>query len=110
MGHLSWGLRGAAVRGAVAREGTWFPSFGLACRGWDSAVRGLRIVDRGSPGYERVRANLSGQAQAGELPARARREEVAIGRADVGGRGDAGATAQNDLAGHELAVVLAEST
>ena len=39
-----------------------------------------------------------------------RGEEVAIGGADVGGGGDAGASAQDHLAGHELAVVLAEGS
>jgi hypothetical protein len=42
------------------------------------------------------------------LPAGGGAEEVAVGGADVGLRGDAGATAEDDLGAHELAVVLAE--
>src|SRR5690606_39176809 len=48
------------------------------------------------------------QAQAGELPARSGREEVAVGGADVAGRGRAAAAAQDQLSAHELAVVFAE--
>src|SRR6476620_2011760 len=48
------------------------------------------------------------EADTGELPARFRREKVAIGSADVGGGGDARAAAQNELAAHEFAVVLAQ--
>ena len=53
---------------------------------------------------------VSGEAQAGELPADGWREEVAIGGADVGGGGDAGASSKDDLAGHEFSVVLAEGS
>src|ERR1700679_290000 len=48
------------------------------------------------------------QAQATELPARGGREEIPVGGADVGRGGDTGASAEDDLRGHELAVVLAE--
>src|ERR1039458_5224934 len=51
---------------------------------------------------------VAGEAEAGELPARGGGEEVAVGGADVGGGGDAGASAEDHLGGHELAVVLAE--
>src|SRR5690606_39591120 len=49
----------------------------------------------------------AGQAQPGELPARVRREEVAVAGADVAARGGAAAAAQHELAAHELGVVLA---
>ena len=49
-----------------------------------------------------------GEAEAGELPAGGGGEEVAIGGADVSGGRDAGASAEDDLGGHELAVVFAE--
>ncbi len=51
-----------------------------------------------------------GEAEAGELPAGGGGEEVAVGGADVGGGGDAGASAEDHLRGHELAVVLAEGS
>ena len=49
------------------------------------------------------------EAEAGELPAGGGWEKVSVGGPDVGGGGDAGAAAEDDLGGHELAVVLAES-
>ncbi len=51
---------------------------------------------------------VAGQADAGEHPALLRIEEVAVARPHVAGGGDAGAAAQHELAGHELAVVLAD--
>src|SRR3569623_2842098 len=48
------------------------------------------------------------QPETRKLPASGRCEEIAIGRADVSRRCDAGATSQNHLGGHELAVILAE--
>src|ERR1700734_2811126 len=50
------------------------------------------------------------EAEAGELPAGGWGEEVSVGGADVGGWGDAGASAEDYLRGHELAVVLAEGS
>src|SRR3546814_292974 len=47
------------------------------------------------------------QPQPCELPALVGIEEVAVGRADMAGRGDAGTAAQSHLVAHELAVVLA---
>jgi len=54
--------------------------------------------------------DVFGEAEAGELPACRGREEISVGGANVGGWGDAGATAEDDLRAHELAVVLAESS
>ncbi len=48
------------------------------------------------------------ESETGELPTGGGREEVAIGGADVRGGCDTGASAEDDLRGHELAVVLAE--
>src|SRR6185369_17789724 len=55
------------------------------------------------------RRAIAGEAQPRELPARLRREEVAIGRADVRSRRHARAAAQHVLPAHELAVVFADS-
>ena len=55
-----------------------------------------------------VGSGVAGEAEAGERPARARREEVAVGAPGVAGRGDAAAAAQHLLVHHELAVVLAD--
>src|SRR5580765_7205134 len=49
-----------------------------------------------------------GETEAGELPACGGREEVSVGGADVRGGSDAGASAEDHLRAHELAVVLAE--
>ena len=51
--------------------------------------------------------SVLGETEAGELPAGGGWEEVAIGGADVRRGCDAGASAKDDLAGHEFAVVLA---
>src|SRR5207253_6912812 len=52
--------------------------------------------------------NVAREAHAAELPARGGREEIAIARADVGGRRRAGSAAQDVLIRHELAVVFAD--
>jgi len=51
-----------------------------------------------------------GEAEAAELPAGGGVEEVSVGGADVGLGGDAGASAEDHLGAHELAVVLAEGS
>src|SRR5262245_14443113 len=48
------------------------------------------------------------EPQPAELPARRRREEIAIARARVAGRRRERAAAKNHLIDHELAIVLAE--
>src|SRR5439155_11246507 len=53
-------------------------------------------------------AAVPGQANAAELPARRRWEEVAIALAQVRARRRARAAAQDELVAHELAIVLAE--
>ena len=55
-----------------------------------------------------VRSVPARQPDPRHLPARGGREEVAVGRPDVRARREAGPAAQHHLAGHELAVVLAE--
>ena len=59
---------------------------------------------------DRVRhgSGVPGQPQPAEGPARAGREEVAVGGTDVPGRRGAAPAAQHVLAHHELAVVLAD--
>src|SRR5689334_21201364 len=52
--------------------------------------------------------SLAREPDARELPARVRREEVAVGRTHVSGRRGAGFAAQDVLAAHELAVVFAD--
>src|SRR5215831_15381915 len=54
------------------------------------------------------RSSICGQPHAGEGPARGGREEVAVADAYVVVRRDGRAAAQHHLAGHELAVVLAD--
>src|SRR5262245_19864595 len=48
------------------------------------------------------------QAEPRELPTRVRREEIAVARAEVSRRGHARAASQNELPGHELAIVHAD--
>src|SRR4051812_9327937 len=48
------------------------------------------------------------QPYAGELPARLRGKEVAIGSANMRTRGGAGAAAQHHLSAHEFAVVFTQ--
>src|SRR5687768_14981286 len=48
------------------------------------------------------------QPDAGELPARRRREEIAIARTHMAGWRDAGTAAQHHLIDHELAVVFGD--
>src|SRR5690606_916821 len=48
------------------------------------------------------------QAQSAALPARLRREEVAVAGPQVPARAKAAPTAQDQLSAHELAVVLAQ--
>ena len=56
----------------------------------------------------RLKCRLRRQPDAGKLPARLRRKEVAVAGADVPRRRDARSAAQNHLPAHELAVVLAQ--
>src|SRR5689334_2898328 len=51
---------------------------------------------------------VSGETDAGELPAGVGGEEVAVGGTDVGLGCGAGAAAQDHLVAHELGVVLAQ--
>src|SRR3546814_14853506 len=53
-------------------------------------------------------SEILGETQAGELPARMGWKEISISRPDVTGGCHAGAAAQHELAGHELAVVFAD--
>src|SRR5579862_9450472 len=53
-------------------------------------------------------SNVLRQTQAGELPALMGVEKVAIGRAHRPARGGATAAAQDELAGHELAIIFAD--
>src|SRR3546814_15781259 len=55
----------------------------------------------------RARSDVVGEADAGELPARGRRKEIAVAESQVAGRGGAGAAAQHLLADHAFAVVFA---
>src|SRR5262245_16541437 len=59
-------------------------------------------------GYGHGASDVTRQAHAGHLPARPGRKEVAVGAADVPRGRQARASAQDVLAAHELAVVLAE--
>ena len=65
---------------------------------------------RGRASVAVIGVRLRREPHAGHRPARRRREEVAVRRSDVTGRGDARAAAQHHLARHELAVVLADRT
>src|SRR5579871_1901267 len=51
---------------------------------------------------------IAGQADAAELPARIRREEVAIGPARMAARSSARCAPQDHLVAHELTVVFTE--
>src|ERR1700676_4125317 len=53
---------------------------------------------------------LGRQTYSGKLPPCCRLKEIAIGRAHMTARRDAGPSAQNHLAGHELADVFAKRT
>src|SRR3546814_15127839 len=53
-------------------------------------------------------SEILGETQAGELPARMGWKEISISRPDVTGGCHAGAAAQHELAGHELAVGFAD--
>src|SRR5512144_282634 len=51
---------------------------------------------------------IAREAETGKLPARCRREEISVGRANVRARRDAGAATQYVLIAHEFSVVLAD--
>ena len=103
----------------------------LAARGVVEEAAGDRLARRREPGEERVpeiaiearrrwqqwrpggcvrgcSCRVLRKAQAGELPALMRVEEIAVGGADVPAGRRAAAAAQDLLAHHELAVVLAD--
>src|SRR5579884_4442633 len=69
-------------------------------RSWKTKVP-PSIMDRPSVG-------VLGKTQPGKRPARRGREEIAIGGADMPGRGHRRAAAQHHLVRHELAVVFAD--
>ncbi len=56
----------------------------------------------------RLLRRVLGETEGGELPAGRWAREVTVGGAAVGGGRDAGASAKDDLGGHEVAVVVAE--
>ena len=78
---------------------------------WPSPARhfGTEGIRRGAFLHRRRQASrILRQPQARKLPARVWREEIAIGRADVTRRRNAGASAQHELAAHEFAIVFAD--
>src|SRR5690606_3453884 len=97
------------------RRGTWRAGGAAAPTGRPARRRAApdRRRDRGrtrrlgSSAAPSGLGQVAGQAQSGELPARVRREEVAVAGAHVAARRGAAATAQHELAAHELGVVFA---